>query len=98
MVGVSYTRSIPPGREISMIKTEDLKQNISDYLDECSIHSRKPSYFTFGHFIAVSPTTIRHVCTGQYADGKPYTDTPHIKRVIDNQDFKLVRELFENPE
>lgn len=98
MVVADYISSIHPGRESRMINTEDLKQNISDYLDDCTTKHRKPSYFTFGHFIEVSPTTIRHVVKGQYANGKPYTDKPHISRRIDNTDFEIVRELFEEPE
>lgn len=77
-----------------MMSSRELEQNISDYLTICSQTHRKPSYFTFGQFLAVSPSTIRHVCNGYYASGRAYTDKPHINRVIDNGDFEMVREVF----
>ena len=77
-----------------MKTTIELLDSIYDYLDECDHKHRKPSHYSFGRFIGVLPTTIRHVCNGCYADDKPYTDKPHIKRVIDNSDFDLIRELF----
>lgn len=79
-----------------MINSQDLKDHITNYLHDCYIRGRKPSYFTFGHYLDISPTTVRHVCTGYYASGKPYTNKPHIKRVIDNSDFEMIREVFED--
>ena len=78
-----------------MITTDEMQIIISDYLDDCFLANRTPTKHSFSKYIHVAPATIRNVCNGFYATGKPYTNKPNARRIIDNADFDLIRNLFE---
>ena len=71
---------------------------VNDYLDDCFLRGRKPSLNSLGKFIGASRMTIKHVCLGCYADGRPYTDKPSANRAIANSDFEMIRNIFNQEE
>lgn len=52
------------------------------------------SYERVSKVLGVSPATVGNVRRGTYRKGRPYSDTPHSKRLIDNRDFMLIQGLF----
>lgn len=76
-----------------MYDTEELQELVSDYLQNVD----KPSRKGLGHVLHTSGQTIGNVLRGEY-NGKYYGKVPHINRVIDNKDFKIIREVFCNTE
>lgn len=81
-----------------IIKREGLKELINDYLDDCYLKDKKPSYNSLGKFIGVTHTTISHYISGYYRKGKPYEDIPNNARKVHNNDFDLIRNVFVDQE
>lgn len=74
-----------------MYKRGTLEKLINLYLIDCN---NKPTKRGLSEALGISTTTVHNVCTGLF-NGHPYTQQPHIKRLIDNNDFCLITELFE---
>lgn len=74
-----------------MYKRGTLEKLINLYLIDCNY---KPTKKGLSEALGISTTTVHNVCTGLF-NGHPYTQQPHIKRLIDNNDFCLITELFE---
>lgn len=77
-----------------MIDTGVLIDKTSSYVFYCEEYNKAPTYFGYGNCLGISGNTIRHIVKGYYKDGKPYTDTPHITRCIDNNDFSIIKSVF----
>lgn len=74
-----------------MIERGTLECLIDIYLNDCNY---KPTKKGLSEALGISTTTVHNVCTGLF-NGHPYTQQPHIKRLIDNNDFCLITELFD---
>ena len=77
-----------------MIDSEYLASKTNYYLEQCQEHNKAPTYYGYGTCLGISGNTIRHIVNGHYKNGKPYTDTPHITRCIDNNDFNIIKSVF----
>lgn len=78
-----------------MIGREELEQIINEYVIH-NTHNRRRA--ELADMIGCSVTTINRVCRGKYAKNRQYSNHPTYNRMISNQDFSLVRELFCNTE
>ena len=74
-----------------MYNTDDLVDKLSDYLIICQSHPTKTG---LASALNTSSTTIHNVIRGAY-NGTPYGKKPHYNRVIANEDFCLIREVFD---
>lgn len=77
-----------------MIKTTTLYKIVNTYIDDCNEHNKAPTYNGLGDALGITGQTIRHIVKGAYKDGKPYTKKPHISRCIDNEDFKIIQDVY----
>lgn len=77
-----------------MFDTDTLMTLLDKYRDECQEHNVKPTYYGVASHLDMSVSTVWHVVKGMYAADKPYTDTPHVNRCINNQDFRIIRSMF----
>ncbi len=76
-----------------MINTELLELKIKMYMLECHNMSSRPTYKGIGKILGISESTISNVVHG-FFNGHPYTSKPHVNRCINNQDFKIIRNIF----
>lgn len=74
-----------------MYDTETLTNLCESYLIYSKGH---PTRKGLSIWLEISSTTISHVLSGMYKDGKEYTPKPHISRKISNTDFELIRSVF----
>ncbi|MCR5669569.1 MAG: hypothetical protein K6G10_01045 [Butyrivibrio sp.] len=81
------------GDKTAMKTTLELTQVVSDYLDECYLRNKKPSYLSLSKAIGTTVGTIRNVNLGSY-NGVPYSNKPSHNRVIDNCDFEIIQSVF----
>ena len=79
-----------------MIDTDLLTGITKGYIEHCQEHNKQPTYNGIGYCLGISGATVRHVVTGYYKDNKPYTDKPHVKRCIDNTDFRILKNIFDS--
>ena len=79
-----------------MIDTTTLQIKVNGYRKNCLISHLKPTYKGVGTVLGISGRTIANVVHGHF-NGKEYTDTPHITRCIDNDDFEVIKGIFTNP-
>ena len=77
-----------------MIDTTTLMTKVNQYMERCNLTKHKPTYNGIGIVLGISGTTIANVVNGHF-NGKEYTNTPHITRCVDNNDFDLIRALFD---
>lgn len=77
-----------------MIQTRELEKTVSRYRQNCRYRHIEPSYIGLGRCLGCSGTTISNVIHGKF-NGHSYTERPHSTRCIDNNDFELIRELFD---
>ena len=78
-----------------MIGTVELQNKVSGYGRRCIENQKQPTYAGFGAALEVSGLTIKHIVTGYYKGGHEYTEKPHPTRCVDNNDFDLIRALFD---
>ena len=78
-----------------MIETTKLYDGIEQYKELCQRVNRTPTYKGLALILNISPQTISNVVHGTFNGGHEYTDTPHAKRCIDNNDFDAVKGLFD---
>lgn len=74
-----------------MYSTDKLNEIIDDYLNMCKC---RPTKKGLSLALGTSNTTIFNVIRGAY-NGTPYGKEPHYNRVIDNKDFELIRDVFD---
>ncbi len=74
-----------------MFSTDDLLDKLSDYMIICQC---KPTKRGLADALHTSTTTVHNVIRGSY-NGTPYGKEPHYNRVIANEDFELIREVFD---
>lgn len=77
-----------------MIDSNSLQNIILEYVEDCKVHSRSPSRKGLAERLKCSTGTVCNVIHGYFAHGKPYTDKPHIRRMICNDDFPEIRAIF----
>ncbi len=73
-----------------MFTTESLEKSVNSYMLYCH---NKPSKAGLADWLSVSQQTISNICRGEF-NGHLYTDKPHVTRIVDNSDFKIIRSLF----
>ena len=78
-----------------MITTTELQERISRYRDYCNENKKEPSFLGLAKALVTSAPTIKHIYYVEYRNGRPYTHKPHILRVVSNDDFELVRDLYD---
>lgn len=74
-----------------MYNHEQLTEAVADYMYHCHY---KPTRQGLADWLCVSLQTINNVINGTF-NGLPYTNRPHISRIISNKDFELIRSLFD---
>ena len=79
-----------------MIDTTTLRILVNGYLEQCRTSNHKPTYKGMAIVLGISGRTISNVAHGTY-NGHLYSDTPHITRCIDNNDFELIKGIYANP-
>ena len=77
-----------------MINTTKIHDTVKQYEERCYRKHKAPTYYGLSKELGISKGTISNVVRGVYADGKPYTNKPHISRCIDNEDFKIIQRLY----
>lgn len=78
-----------------MIDSGLLREKVSRYRRECLINGEKPTQKDLAIILGVSCRTVFNVVHGSF-NGFLYTDNPAATRCIDNNDFEMVRRLFDN--
>lgn len=78
-----------------MINTTTLLSKVTDYEQNCKEKNITPTCDGLGKWLGISGQTIRNVITGYYKGELEYTTNPSISRCIDNQDFYIIRSVFE---
>ena len=78
-----------------MITTTELKEQVMKYRDFCIERQKEPTYSGLAAIIGTSAPTIRHIYKGEYRNGKTYTNRPHVTRIVRNDDFELIRNLYD---
>ncbi len=76
---------------IDSIRIQDI---IEKYKVSCLNAGRSPTFKGLASLLGCSPGTIRNVTIGSF-NGCSYTDKPAPRRCVCNDDFELVRGLFE---
>lgn len=79
-----------------MISHEVIENTIKRYYSDCQEQGSPPSYCGLGQPLGISGETVRHVVIGEYAPCRPYTNAAHPLRRIGNDDFDVVRGVFES--
>lgn len=74
-----------------MYNSETLQGAVADYMYHCK---GRPTMSGLASWLSTSASTISHVVHGYYGIGLPYTNQPHVSRIISNQDFPLIRSIF----
>lgn len=77
-----------------MINTVELEDSTRKYLENCIQRNKKPTFNGLGTVLGVSGQTLRNVFRGCYKSDLLYTDTPHPTRCIDNKDFEIIQNVF----
>ncbi len=77
-----------------MIDSRELEKRVSRYRQNCRDRHKEPSYIGLGFARGCSGMTISNVVNGTF-NGHLYTERPHSKRIINNADFELIRQLFD---
>ena len=71
------------------------RKTLEKLVDSYLIYSKgHPTRKGLSIWLEISSTTISHVLSGMYKNGKEYTPKPHISRKINNTDFELIRNVF----
>lgn len=73
--------------------TESLCELCDSYMIYCN---NKPTRQGLADWLCISHQSINNIINGTF-NGYPYTDKPHVNRIIDNDDFEIVRSLFTKP-
>lgn len=73
-----------------MYKSDVLKNLVTDYMDNCN---KEPTRQGLADWLGVSRKTISNIIKGTF-NGHCYTTTPHVNRIVGNEDFWIVRSLF----
>lgn len=81
-----------PGKQevTAMYDSEKLTEAVADYMYHCK---NQPTRQGLADWLCVSHQTVNNVINGTF-NGLPYTNRPHINRIINNKDFALIRSLF----
>ena len=79
-----------------MIDSLKVKQRVIEYLEYCNKYNLRPTYKGLASCLGVSIMTVSHIVSGYYKDNKPYTDKPHVSRCIDNCNFWIIQNLFDD--
>lgn len=88
----SYVRNTTKADEGQiMYDSKTLREAIEDYIYHCG--NNPPTRAGLADWLSISATTVSNVVNGSF-NGLPYTDKPHIRRIIANSDFGLIRSLF----
>lgn len=77
-----------------MIDKELVNLKTKLYWIFCLKKDKKPTYRGLAHALGVSESTISNVVHG-FFNGHKYTNTPHIRRCIDNSNFEIIKHIFE---
>lgn len=80
-----------------MKTTLELTRVVEDYLDDCYLRNKKPSYLSLSKALGTTVGTVRNVNLGSY-NGVPYSNKPSYNRVIDNNDFEIIQNVFRSQE
>ena len=80
-----------------MKNTSEITQAVEDYLDDCYLRNKKPSYLSLSKALGTTVGTVRNVNLGSY-NGVPYSNKPSYNRVIDNNDFEIIQNVFRSQE
>ena len=76
-----------------MFDTDTLYELSTGYLNGCKAAGKEPSFKGLAAALGISDVTIANVYHGRY-NGNEYTKQPNARRVVDNQDFHIIREIF----
>lgn len=79
-----------------MINSTELQNKVVCYQKKCNDRQKSPTYLGLSTVLGVAPQTIANVVHGQYNNGHFYTERPHTTRCIDNDDFEVIRSVFNN--
>lgn len=78
-----------------MINSESVARICTEYVECCIQNGEHPTFSGMGKRLGVSGNTIRHIVTGFYKWNQAYTDKPHASRCVRNDDFIVIRSVFE---
>lgn len=73
-----------------MYDSESLEKTVNNYMIHCH---NKPSRTGLAQWLSVSHQTISNIISGTF-NGHRYTNRPHVSRIVDNDDFEIIRSLF----
>ena len=73
-----------------MINTEELTRTVQ----RCRTANTKPTYKGMGNALGISGMTVSNVAHGRF-NGRLYTEHPSATRIISNNDFEIIQNLFD---
>lgn len=77
-----------------MIQTHNLVLTIDLYTLDCMKQKTKPTIKGLASALNTTPSTIFNILRGSYNQGHEYSNKPSPNRLVSNNDFELIRELF----
>lgn len=77
-----------------MINTEELTRTVQRYRERCRTANKKPTFKGMGNALGISGMTVSNVAHGRF-NGRLYTEHPSATRIISNNDFEIIQNLFD---
>lgn len=77
-----------------MINTEELTRTVQRYRERCRTANTKPTFKGMGNALGISGMTVSNVAHGRF-NGRLYTEHPSATRIISNNDFEIIQNLFD---
>lgn len=79
-----------------MLSDKLIRNVTDDYRTECCTSHHKPRYEALADRLNICSNTLRNAVQGQYKKGCPYAEIERSNRLISNDSFECLRELFKN--